>query len=133
MERSRRRAANYQQVYRALRAAQAPMTAYEVLDAVRPHGISAPPTVYRALNGLIEEGLAHRLETINAFVACIEPHRHHDAAIFAICSDCGSIEELFDTAILKRLHARAAERSFKVKSTTIEMRGQCTDCGPATP
>jgi Fur family transcriptional regulator, zinc uptake regulator len=128
----RSRPANDEQVYRALRAAHAPMTAYEVLDAVRPHGISAPPTVYRALNRLIEEGLAHRLESINAYVACVEPDRHHDSAIFVICNDCGSIEELFDPSILKRLHAKASERSFEVKSTTIEVRGQCAECRPAT-
>lgn len=131
MQRSCLLVANYEQVYRALCATHAPMTAYEVLDVVRPHGISAPPTVYRALNRLIEEGLAHRLESINAYVACIEPHRHHDSAIFAICDDCGSIEELFDPPGLKRLRAKAAERSFSVNRTTIEMKGQCAACRPA--
>jgi Fur family transcriptional regulator, zinc uptake regulator len=131
MERSRRHGANCEQVYRALRATHAPMTAYQLLDAVRRHGISAPPTVYRALNRLIAQGLAHRLESINAYVACVEPHLHHDSPIFAICGDCGSIEELFDASVLKRLYAKALERSFKVDNTTIEMRGQCADCRPA--
>ena len=104
------------------------MSAYEILEAVRPHGISAPPTVYRALSQLIERGLAHRLESINAYVTCVEPHRHHDSAIFVICRDCGSFEELLDTPVLKRLRTMASERSFKVDNTTIEMRGQCADC-----
>ena len=128
MEHSRPLAAKYEQVYRVLRASRAPMTAYEVLDTVRPHGISAPPTVYRALNHLIKKGLAHRLESINAYVACLEPHRRHDSAIFAICTDCDSVDELFDNSILKRLQAKALARSFKVDSTTIEMMGRCAAC-----
>jgi Fur family zinc uptake transcriptional regulator len=122
---------NYQQVYRALHSAGAPMTAYEVLDAVRPHGISAPPTVYRALNRLVDEGLAHRLESISAYVACADPQHDHDSAVFAICNHCGRIDELLDASIRKRLHARAAERGFKISDTTIELRGRCASCQPS--
>jgi Fur family transcriptional regulator, zinc uptake regulator len=104
------------------------MSAYEILEAVRPHGISAPATVYQALNQLIEGGLAHRLESVSAYVACIEPGRRHESAIFIICSDCGSYEELRDTTVLKRLRAKASERCFKIDNTTLEMRGQCADC-----
>ena len=80
------------------------------------------------MNRLIEEGRAPRPESINAYVAGVEPHRHHDPAIFAIFRDRGSIEQLFDASILRRLHAKASKRSFEVKNTTIEMRGQCADC-----
>jgi Fur family transcriptional regulator, zinc uptake regulator len=131
MKRSRPLVSNHEQVYRALRSAHSPMTAYQILDAVRPEGISAPPTVYRALGRLVEEGLAHRLESINSYVACANPHHHHDAAVFAICSDCGAIEELFDASVLKRLRARASERGFKVNQTTIELKGQCAACQPS--
>jgi Fur family transcriptional regulator, zinc uptake regulator len=119
---------NYQRVYRALYSTGAPMTAYEVLDAVRPHGISAPPTVYRALSRLVDDGLAHRLESISAYVACADPKHHHDSAVFAICNGCGKIEELLAAAIIKRLHARAAEQGFKVSGTTVELRGRCAGC-----
>ena len=119
---------NHQWVYRALQAAGAPLTAYQVLDAVRRHGISAPPTVYRALNRLVGEGLAHRLESINAYVACAEPQHRHRAAAFAICSDCGTIAEMVDPEMLKRLQARATRRGFKINDTTIELRGHCADC-----
>jgi Fur family transcriptional regulator, zinc uptake regulator len=119
---------NCQQVYRALHSSGTPMTAYEVLDAVRPHGISAPPTVYRALNRLVDEGLAHRLESISAYVACADPQHHHDSAVFAICNHCGQIEELLAASIIKRLHVRAAELGFKVSGTTVELRGRCASC-----
>ncbi len=131
MKSARPAIANHQRVYRVLHTAGAPMTAYEVLDAVRPHGISAPPTVYRALNRLIQEGLAHRIESINAYVACIHPNHHHDATVFAICNDCGSIEELFDAPVLKRLRGRALDRGFLVNDTTIELRGRCAACRPS--
>jgi Fur family zinc uptake transcriptional regulator len=104
------------------------MSAYEILEAVRSQGISAPLTVYRALSQLIDRGLAHRLESVSAYVACIEPGRQHESAIFIICSDCGSYEELRETTVLKRLRAKTSERSFKVDKATLEMRGQCADC-----
>jgi Fur family transcriptional regulator, zinc uptake regulator len=119
---------NYQHVYRALHSTGGPMTAYQVLDAVRPHGISAPPTVYRALNRLVDEGLAHRLESISAYVACADPQHRHGSAVFAICNHCGRIEELIAATIIKRLHNRAVERGFKVSDTTVELRGRCADC-----
>jgi Fur family zinc uptake transcriptional regulator len=109
------------------------MTAYALLDAVRPHGISAPPTVYRALSRLVDEGLAHHLKSISAFVACADPQHHHDSAVFAICDRCGRIEELLDAAIVKQLHARAAERGFKASDTTIELHGHCAACQPLDP
>jgi Fur family zinc uptake transcriptional regulator len=104
------------------------MTAYEVLDAVRPHGISAPPTVYRALSRLVDDGLAHRLESISAYVACADPKHDHDSAVFAICNHCGKIEELLAASIIKRLHARTEEQGFKVSDTTVELRGRCAGC-----
>lgn len=120
--------ANHRHVYDVLHSSKSPMTAYELLDAVREHGISAPPTVYRALNRLIEEGLAHRIASINAYVACSNPHRHHDSAVLAICGKCGSIEELFSPAIFKRLKALAIDRHFRVKHSSIEITGVCGPC-----
>ena len=87
MNRMPARGAGYEQVYRVLRSARCLMTAYQILDAVRPKGISAPPTVYRALNWLMREGLAHRLESMNAYVACADTRHRHETAIFAICHD----------------------------------------------
>jgi Fur family transcriptional regulator, zinc uptake regulator len=104
------------------------MSVHEILEAVRWHGIFAPPTVYRALSQLIDKGPAHRLESVSFWIACIEPGRQHESAIFIICSDCGSYEELRDTTALKRLHAKASERNFKVDNTMLENTGECADC-----
>jgi Fur family transcriptional regulator, zinc uptake regulator len=128
MKRSKPPGTNTQWVYRALHAAGTPMTAYQVLDAVRRHGISAPPTVYRALARLVADGLAHRLESINAYVACADPEHRHTTAAFAICGDCGTIAEMVDPQVLKRLQERAARQGFKINDTTIELRGRCAEC-----
>ncbi|MGB0749001.1 MAG: Fur family transcriptional regulator [Magnetospiraceae bacterium] len=121
-------APNHQTVFAALRRAKRPMTAYQLIDAVRSAGISAPPTVYRALERLIAQGLAHRLESLNAFVACTHDHAHKGATVFLICEDCHGAEEFADAAIARRLTARAKESGFHPYSTTIEMRGHCRSC-----
>jgi Fur family transcriptional regulator, zinc uptake regulator len=122
------RGTNNEQVYRVLRSAQGPMTAYEILDAVRPQGISAPPTVYRALNRLMREGLAHRVESKNAYVACSDPQRRHDTAVFAICRDCGHIDEMDEAEVVKSLTRKISKRGFLVDRATIEIQGRCASC-----
>jgi Fur family zinc uptake transcriptional regulator len=128
MKRAITKAPKHQQILRILQTARGPMTAYEVLDAARKHAISAPPTVYRALNKLIEQGAAHRLETINAYVACVDPQHRHGVAVFAICRDCGNVEELEESDTLRRLRATADQRGFKIESAAIELKGQCRAC-----
>ena len=121
------RGANQEQVYRVLRSAHGLMTAYEILDAVRPKGISAPPTVYRALNRLMRDGLAHRVESRNAYVACSDPHRHH-TAVFAICHDCGHIDEMHEGEVVQSLTKKLSRRGFVADRTTIEIQGLCASC-----
>jgi Fur family zinc uptake transcriptional regulator len=122
------RGANRKQVYRVLRSAHGSMTAYEILDAVRPKGISAPPTVYRALNRLMRDGLAHRVESRNAYVACCAPHRRHDTAIFAICRDCGRIDEMHQGEVVQSLAKKLSKRGFVADRATIEIQGLCASC-----
>jgi Fur family zinc uptake transcriptional regulator len=126
-ERKQPRGRNQEHVIKTLRKARRPLTAYEVLDLLRAHGVSAPPTVYRALDKLIAEGLAHKLDSLNAFVACNQPHRHKSAA-FAICHKCGTVTEFPSTDVNKRLGNWAAQSGFLVKDTNFEVRGECTDC-----
>ena len=119
---------NHERVLHILKDAAAPMTAYEVLDAARKHGITAPPTVYRALKRLIGEGRVHRLESINAYVVCTDAHPTHGTAVFAICNECGHVDEISETGMLKRLAATAAAHGFKVEHAVIELRGHCAAC-----
>jgi Fur family transcriptional regulator, zinc uptake regulator len=122
------RGSNHEQVYRVLRSAHGLMTAYEILDAVRPKGISAPPTVYRALNRLMRDGLAHRVESKNAYVACSNPQHRHDTPIFAICCDCGHIDEMHEGEFVQSLTKKVSKGGFAVGRATIEIQGLCASC-----
>lgn len=114
-------------VHRILTAAQNPLSAYEVLDKMRGKGAVTPPTVYRSLDKLIEKGLAHRLESLNAYVACKHPH-HHEMAAFAICDNCGLVTEFSDPSINERLSQWSDDHAFCSKKVTVEIRGICEAC-----
>ncbi|MGQ0456878.1 MAG: Fur family transcriptional regulator [Hyphomicrobium sp.] len=111
----------------ALRDVGRPVSAYELIEQVRGHGVTAPPTVYRALQRLIDDGLAHRLESLNAFVACNHPH-HPGKAVFAICDSCGTVTEFNSAAAIKALQTWAKAAKFQVRSMTLELRGRCAAC-----
>ena len=132
MNRTHLRSESHEQVYRVLRSARGLMTAYEILDAVRPKGISAPPTVYRALDRLMRDGLAHRLESKNAYVACADPQHRHDNAIFTICHDCGRIDEMHEGGVIEQLMRKISKHGFAVDQTTIEIQGVCASCAEST-
>ena len=119
---------NQQRVHDTLTAAIQPLTAYEVIDRISTDGTWAPPTVYRALKRLIEQGLVHRLESRNAFVACTCPHKMNESVIFIVCEKCDATKELLDGEISARLKQRADEHSFLVARTTLELRGLCERC-----
>jgi Fur family zinc uptake transcriptional regulator len=125
-----------------LAAAQKPMSAYDVIDAMREHGRLAPPTVYRALQKLIDEGLAHRLETQNAYVACQHGDAAHGArhdqgfdhahrAGFMICRLCGKTQEFGDAEVGEVLARIAARENFAGERVAIEIQGLCADCRKA--
>jgi len=105
-----------------------PVGAYEILDALRQEGVSAqPPTVYRALEFLIEQGLVHRVESRNAFVGCAQADERHGYQ-FLICSDCGKVQELSDDRIGRAVAARAKAAGFAVGRSTVEIEGVCAAC-----
>lgn len=109
-----------------------PVGAYELLDALRAERRSAaPPTIYRALDFLRENGLIHRIESLNAYVGCGSPDHHSDhnhGGQFLICRDCGSVAELDDPAIARTVATRARALGFNAESQTIEVSGLCPRC-----
>lgn len=115
-----------------LAKADGPLSAYTILDRLRDDGFRAPLQVYRALEKLLGFGLVHRLESLNAFVACAHPHCHaHGLIAFAICEDCGQVDEFSDAVVRERLGAWSDENGFKAEKTTIEIRGHCANCAAA--
>jgi Fur family zinc uptake transcriptional regulator len=116
-------------VLEKLEAASAPLSAYTLLDQLRERGFRAPLQVYRALDGLMKEGLVHRLESLNAFVACAEPHDHsHSMTAFAICDNCGQVTEMSDHDVDHRLDEWVRSTGFAPKKAVIEFRGTCAKC-----
>ena len=120
---------NQSLVLDTLTAATGPLSAYGILDRVREDGIKAPLQIYRALDKLVELGLVHRLESLNAFVACAHAHAAHQGlAAFAICESCGRVDEFADTVVEERLADWSRGTGFKTERTTIEIRGHCGEC-----
>lgn len=120
-------------VLNALTVSEGPISAYTLLDQLREHGFRAPLQVYRALEKLIEYGLVHRLESLNSFVACAHPHEHahghkHGLIAFAICDNCGQVDEFSDEIVETRLKGWAGDNAFKLDKATIEIRGSCANC-----
>ena len=114
--------------------AEGPMGAYDLLERLRERrGPAAPPTVYRALEFLREQGLVHRLERLSAFVGCVEEHGHgHDhPAQFLICRKCRRVTEIEDHALADALAAAARRVGFAVSGATVEAEGVCAECARA--
>jgi Fur family zinc uptake transcriptional regulator len=123
---------NQELVLGALAHADAPLSAYDILDRLRGDGLRAPLQVYRALDKLTERGLAHRLESLNAFVCCADEHCHAAGSIaFAICDKCGKVEEFAEPAIQSELAGWCASSGFTPRRMTIELRGTCRGCAAA--
>lgn len=105
-----------------------PIGAYEILENMREGREKiAPPTVYRALEFLLEEKLIHKLETLHAFVACDHPDHPHSSK-FLICTECGDVNELDSAKVDSSLSKLAQAKGFLPKEQTIEISGTCVDC-----
>ena len=117
-------------IMEALRDMDQPASAYELIDQLRHKATLAPQTVYRSLDRLIADGQAHRLESLNAFVACRHPS-HRGAAIFAICDECRSVTEFNEADAVSSLAAWAKKAKFDVRQITLELRGRCKSCANA--
>jgi Fur family transcriptional regulator, zinc uptake regulator len=113
-------------VLRALKASEQPLSAYDILDRVRSSGIRAPTQVYRALDRLSSFGMVHRIEALNAFVACSEDAHGHKPG-FVICRDCGMVKE-FEDRRLDAIAHHAAGKEFAIEDVSVEVLGQCGDC-----
>jgi Fur family zinc uptake transcriptional regulator len=125
---------NQELVLGTLAHSEAPLSAYDILDRLRGDGLRAPLQVYRALDKLTERGLAHRLESLNAFVCCADAHCHEAGTLaFAICEECGRVEEFAEPAVEDGLSSWSRKTGFVTSRTTIELRGRCARCAASRP
>jgi len=102
--------------------------AYEILDMLRAEGIVArPPSAYRALDFLVCNGFAHKIERLNAFVACMHPGESHTPT-FLICRVCDSVAEASSGHDRGGLGQAAHDAGFRIERTTVEAEGVCPNC-----
>lgn len=119
------------QVLELIWASHKAVKAYELLEQIKPLQMAAkPPTIYRALEFLSEQGLIHRVESLNAFIGC----RCSDAAheqLLLICKNCQEVEERTAPQVMQVLERELAEAGFTVHSKAIEIHGLCQQCATA--
>lgn len=105
-----------------------PLGAYELLPVLAEEGFnSAPPTVYRALDFLQEQGLVHRIALLNAFIGCPHPDEHHQGS-FLICKQCNNTVEIEAPNISDAIHSQASHLGFQPEQQSIEILGLCPNC-----
>lgn len=119
------------QVLELIAAADKPVKAYDLLDRLKgDRGSAAPPTVYRALDFLLEHGFIHKLESINAYASCHHPSVAHHVP-FLICDECESATEICDERVAKLLSDQAKALGFRARAQTLEVHGRCKRCSTA--
>lgn len=111
--------------------AHEPIGAYEILaELAKERDKAAPPTVYRALEFLIDAGLVHRIDSLNAFIGCDEPARTH-VAQFLVCRKCHRVVEIDDPEVNRLLAEKSLAAGFRIEPTSLEIKGLCGDCEDA--
>ena len=100
--------------------------AYDILKRLAAEGLGdKPPVVYRALDFLVEQKLVHKIERMNAFVACMHPSEDHTPA-FMVCRDCRAVAETRSS--IEPMANDAAEIGFQIETTVVEAEGLCPKC-----
>ena len=115
-------------VLETLLASHKPLGAYEIIERLAGTSRPAPITIYRALDFLRDNGLVHRIESRNAFVACVHNHGADDLVVFLICERCGAVGEAPGGAAAEALKASSRAAGFSPKSPLVEIAGICLHC-----
>jgi Fur family zinc uptake transcriptional regulator len=119
------------QVLELIWASHKAVKAYELLEQIKPLQMAAkPPTIYRALEFLSEQGLIHRVESLNAFIGCRCSDAPHEQLLL-ICKNCQEVEERTAPQVMQVLEREFAEAGFIVHSKAIEIHGLCRQCAAA--
>lgn len=105
-----------------------PVGAYDLLEQLTTtHQAAKPPTIYRALDFLQENGLIHKIESQNAFLGCAHVDGQHHGQ-FLICTACGTAQEIDEKIVSSALKNASQARGFKIQSFVIEIKGLCAAC-----
>ena len=118
-------------VMNLLSKSKGPLSAYQILYDLNDHGFRGTTQVYRVLDKLLELGLVHRLESINAFVACQQEkcdEKNKEINLFTICKICGSVQELLSNGLKNIVKSLSKDNNFLLKSSVLELNGVCSKC-----
>lgn len=128
-QRGVRLTAQRKQVFLLICQAQKSSSAYELLEALQKIQPQAkPPTIYRALDFLIEQGFVHRIESTNTYIACHFSHSDKHYSQLLVCTQCANVTELQDDAVITLLTKNAQQRGFHLSHHVIESHGICSSC-----
>ena len=115
-------------VYKIISKSKKPITAYEILSKMEKDVENVkPPQAYRAIDFLIEQGLVHKIESLNAFVSCHAGH-HHTGSQFMVCDNCGDVEEVHLCDLPQPLQKQIDRKGFELSRWNAELHGTCQDC-----
>ena len=121
-------------VLSVLEKSSIPLSAYTILERLSEHGLRAPPQVYRALDKLLDLGLAHKLASLNSFLACQHTQcGSHRVSSFAICDGCEQVSEIINTEFERQLNSLAKDVGLQPTRSTIEIHGLCDQCARTNP
>lgn len=116
-------------VLKALKKSRKPMSAYELLEKLKPEGVSGPPIIYRALEGLMQKGSVHKIKELGSFVACnCAKDHHHALSVLTVCGNCHTVAELHDHAVIHQLEALRKHGVPLRDQAVIELPITCADC-----
>ena len=116
------------EVLRLIWISHVPAKAYDILEKLKGKAWSAqPPTVYRALDFLLETGLVHKLDSINAYIGCSHPRKQNEC-YFLICTDCNEAKEYSSPELSNAMELTLNKNSFRPRKVTLEVLGQCGEC-----
>ncbi len=117
-----------QQVFEEILQNHKAIKAYDILQNMsKPDELVKPPTVYRAIDFLLEHGFIHKVESLNAFIACYHEHRKECFQLF-ICDECGMVEEQINGKICHEINLSSEKAGFTLKNPIIELHGTCFKC-----
>ncbi len=116
-------------VFELICSSEKASSAYELLDELKKSEPQAkPPTVYRALDFLMEQGFIHRVESTNSFISCCSCNAHKHFSQLLICDKCGNVVELQNDSLITQLEQNAEQHGFKIANHVIESHGVCRTC-----
>lgn len=117
------------EVLYVLWCATKPLKAYEILDQLlKTKSNSTPPTVYRALEFFETHGLVHKIESIQCYTLCCEPHKHLPSEVLMVCGDCHQVVEIYDEGVQALFATLASANFFQLRQDAIELKGTCQAC-----